>query len=55
MAIQTKHRTFRELYNEAVSQCGVQECQGFKSNFISKSSVIDDNSIEIADENIGML
>ena len=41
-----------ELFNEAVSRYGVQECQGFKSIFISKSSIINDNSIEITDENM---
>jgi hypothetical protein len=51
MVIQRKHRTLRELYNEAVSWCSMQECQGFKSIFISTSSVIDD-SIEIAHVNM---
>lgn len=51
-AIETKHRTFRELYNEAIERCGVPQCHEFKSIFISKTNIIDDTSIEISDENM---
>ncbi|VDI41524.1 histone-lysine N-methyltransferase MLL1 [Mytilus galloprovincialis] len=53
-ATQTKCRTFRELYQEAIERCSDAQSEiiNIKTIQISKSNSFDDSSIEISDENM---
>ncbi|VDH95338.1 Hypothetical predicted protein [Mytilus galloprovincialis] len=53
-ATQTKCRTFRELYQEAIERCSDAQSEiiNIKTIQISKSNSFDDSSIDISDENM---